>query len=48
MIEAEEFTQTLAETNSIPRARVDEMLEIVGLTSVSRRPGSSSSAAFSS
>lgn len=30
--------QMPAETNSIPRARVDEMLEIVGLASVSRRP----------
>jgi ABC-2 type transport system ATP-binding protein len=29
--------QMLAQTNSIPRARVDEMLEIVGLTSVSHR-----------
>jgi len=29
--------QMLAETNSIPRARVDEMLEMTGLTSASRR-----------
>jgi ABC-2 type transport system ATP-binding protein len=27
----------LAQTNSIPRARVDEVLEMTGLTSVSRR-----------
>ena len=40
--------QMLAETNSIPRARVDEVLEIVGLMSVSRQPCSSSSAASSS
>ena len=29
--------QMLAQANSIPRARVDEVLEMTGLTSVSRR-----------
>jgi ABC-2 type transport system ATP-binding protein len=34
---AQAHLQMLAETNSIPRSRVDEVLEMTGLTSVSRR-----------
>ena len=34
---AQAHLQMLAETNSIPRSRVDEVLEMTGLTCVSRR-----------